>query len=115
MYLHCNPDPHPLRSTPILWSVAYLPFFTPTLPLLPSPPSLPPPPPLLLSLVFVKSTELGLQMMQLCGRALQRLLYGLFGGTEPSRDVLDLVKSSSFTLRRAAAQEQLARQRSFTR
>ena len=54
-------------------------------------------------------------MMQLCGRALQRLLYGLFGGTEPSRDLLDLVKSSSFTLLRAAAQEQLARQRSFTR
>ena len=72
-------------------------------------------PPLSLAPVFVKSTELGLQMMQLCGRALQRLLYGLFGGTEPSRDILDLVKSSSFTLLRAAAQEQLARQRSFTR
>ena len=36
--------------------------------------------------------------------SVQRLVQGLLGGSEPSRDLLDMVKSSSFTLLRAAAQ-----------
>jgi alpha-tubulin suppressor-like RCC1 family protein len=66
---------------------------------------------LLPSLSFVESSEVELQMMQLCRRSLRILCYRLLGGQVASKELMDLAKSNNFTLLRARAQEQLTRQK----
>ena len=68
---------------------------------------------LLPSLSFIESSEVELQIMRICRKALHRLVVSFLKGSslDVTREVMDLAKSNNFTLLRARAQEQLSRQR----
>ena len=51
--------------------------------------------------------------MKVCAQAMYRLICSLLAGKEPSKGLIELVKSSGFSILRADAQEELCKRRSF--
>lgn len=65
----------------------------------------------LIAVVHISGSKLSYLIIELCGYGLNRIVCSMMSGRQPSKDVLDLMKSSSFILLRVTVEEELNSQK----